>query len=116
MAWTIYLISVLECIGIVSIIGTFCASIVCGAIWFIRENEYDDDKVGKYSILLKRWCIVAITCLCLSITIPSKKTMYTMWGLGTIGQVVKENKTLQELPEKSLNALNTWLDSLNNQE
>lgn len=43
---------------------------------------------------------------------PSKKTAYQILGVTVATEVVKNSEALQELPEKSFEAINRLLDSI----
>ena len=43
---------------------------------------------------------------------PSKKTAYQILGVTVATEVIKNSEALQELPEKSFEAINRLLDSI----
>ena len=49
----------------------------------------------------------------LSILTPTTKEAMLIWGVGTTIDFIQENETVQQLPDKCVNALNAWVDSLN---
>lgn len=60
-----------------------------------------------------KWCLaVGIPCMLIFILTPSKKTAYQILGVTVATEVVKNSEALQELPEKSFEALNRFLDSI----
>lgn len=48
----------------------------------------------------------------LTVLIPSKETSYQILGITVATKIIKDSKALQELPEKSFEALNRFLDSI----
>ena len=60
----------------------------------------------------KRFLIIGIPSLFLTVLIPSKETSYQILGITVATKVIKDSKALQELPEKSFEALNRFLDSI----
>ena len=43
---------------------------------------------------------------------PSTKEMMLIWGLGNTVDYIQENETVKELPDKCVKALESWADSL----
>lgn len=56
--------------------------------------------------------IIGIPCLFIAVLVPSKSTMYQILGVTVATEVVKNSEALQQLPEKSFEALNRFLDSV----
>jgi len=56
--------------------------------------------------------LCAIIPLMLGIAIPRAKMSYMIVGVNTLQEIVENNKSIQELPQKSIEALNRWLDSI----
>lgn len=51
-----------------------------------------------------------------SILTPTTKEAMLIYGVGTTIDYVKQNNTLQQIPDKCINALDAWVDSLNKKE
>ena len=47
-----------------------------------------------------------------SILTPTTKEAMLIYGVGTTIDYVKQNDTLQQIPDKCINALDAWVDSL----
>jgi hypothetical protein len=72
---------------------------------------YEDET--KKSLL---WLKCAFTTLVISslifVFVPSTKEALLIWGVGSTIDYVQENETAKQLPDKCINALNDWVDSL----
>lgn len=112
LSFTIYLISVLYSISVLSVLMAFGLFVAFVILFFVYNGAIDDDVKAAYCSWLKKCVIALITCISLALFIPSKNEMYAMWGVISLEKIVKENKSIQELPEKSIKALNYWLDSV----
>lgn len=44
--------------------------------------------------------------------IPSKEDLYLIYGAGTIVDYCKDNSNVKEIPDKAIDALNRYLDSI----
>lgn len=65
--------------------------------------------------LLKSWSIgLSVSCalLCLlNVFIPNTKQASFIYGMGTVVDYVQNNKDLQQLPDKCVQALDMWVDT-----
>ena len=57
--------------------------------------------------------MVGIVAAIFAVFIPSKKDMYMIVGVGTTIDYVQKNETARQLPDKCIEALNNWVESLN---
>lgn len=59
---------------------------------------------------------VGITTMLISILgctlIPSKEDLYLIYGAGTIVDYCKDNSNVKEIPDKAIDSLNRYLDSI----
>lgn len=62
--------------------------------------------IKKYSM------IVFLITLLLSIFTPTQKEALMIYGVGGTIDYIKSNGTIKELPDKCVNALDAWVDSL----
>lgn len=98
---------------IVCILG--CISLVCLAIGFFALSG---DPIGYFSELkaIKRGIIISSIILTLSgiirVFTPSKDEVLLILGVGSVIDLVQENKSLQELPDHCIKALDTWANNL----
>ena len=52
----------------------------------------------------------------LAILTPNTKEAMLIFGIGTTIDYVKQNDTLKQIPDKCINALDAWVDSLTEKE
>lgn len=78
-------------------------------VW--KSNSYDNENYP----LLKSWSIgLSVSCalLCLlNVFIPNTKQASFIYGMGTVVEYVQNNKDLQQLPDKCVQALDIWVDT-----
>lgn len=63
-----------------------------------------------------KWVIGSFTTLVVSslifVFVPSTKEAVLIWGVGSTIDYIQENETAKQLPDKCINALNDWVESL----
>ena len=110
LGWWIYLCSVAGGILTVSLIF----SIVFLAAFLITSVAYYNDECELRTA--KKWRkytgIIGIISVVFAILVPSRSTCYQIFGVTVATEVIKNSKALQELPEKSFEAINRLLDSI----
>ena len=107
---------------------TTCDSILNACIWLciisvcvlafsafsllslMADDCYDDEEI-KYKRIAKIATIVVFITLFIAIFLPSEKQWYKIYGIGGTIEYVKNNPKAQQLPDKTINALNRYLDS-----
>ena len=89
-------------------ISVFAAAILF-IIYFI--NDYEDDQI-KLAKSIKLTIISTIVCGLCGIFIPGKNEAYLIYGAGTIVDYCKDNSNVKEIPDKAIEALNRYLDSV----
>lgn len=73
---------------------------------------YDEDDI-KISIKLIKVGMITMLISILGCTfIPSKEDLYLIYGAGTIVDYCKDNSNVKEIPNKAIDALNRYLDSI----
>ena len=119
----IYWITRLDSIGLWLCI----ISIVSGAFaglslipYFVKRDFYVDKREEKdknwmdfWEKVVKRSTIVFFIFMPLSVLVPTTKEAMLIWGVGTTIDYVKNNETIQQLPDKCVEALDAWVESLN---
>ena len=61
----------------------------------------------------RKCLVVGIVASVFAVFIPSKKDMYMIVGVGTAIDYVQKSETARQLPNKCIEALNNWVESLN---
>lgn len=101
-------------------------AVISGAITFIsalcyigNRNDYEDHEwdssknwMNFCSKMFKGSIFGFFFFLISSILTPTTKEAMLIYGVGTTIDYVKQNNTLQQIPDKCINALDAWVDSL----
>ena len=93
----------------------FGISVAAAAILFILTSDYEDDHI-KLAKPIKRTIISTIVCGLCGIIIPGKNEAYFIYGAGTIIDYCKDNSNVKEIPDKAIDALNRYIDSISENE
>ena len=124
----LYWIMVLGNVCFVSNMVMYIAGIIAAGAWivsFIYYSETDgiEDKTDYDWLCYKKAkgiasksftaCIIATS---IAVFTPSKEQMYMIVGVGTAIDYVQESESVRQLPDKCVDALNRWVDSLNKEE
>lgn len=111
----IYWISRLD--GILVVLGIICAisfvMFFCFAVMAFVDGKDELLMSNKQrNKLIKISAITIVISGILLVFIPSSKESITIWGIGQTIDYVQSNETLQGLPDKCVQALDVWLDSV----
>lgn len=88
---------------------------VIGGLALMVMDKSDNDyptllKIVKRSILILGFSLLAV------IFLPNTKQAYMIWGLGGTIDYIKNNETVQKLPDKTVQCLDKFLDEYLNEE
>ncbi len=89
---------------------------------FITPNTYYSDRedakvmIKTFKPIRKYSFIAFLILLPLSILIPTKKEAMLIWGVGSTIDYIQDNDTVKQLPDKVVNALDAWVESLSDKE
>ena len=111
--WELYLISRLGVLFFILIFAALLALVVA------LVSGFDIIEEGKGKLNTKCFkCSVWIVVVCTTLTIicPTKQDALLIFGLGSTIDCIQSNEKVQELPDKCVEALDAWLDSLNDKE
>lgn len=111
----LYFLTILDGLDVFLIISSVITGIVAAIvlIFYIvyKTDSYNDEEFP----LLKSWSIgLSVSCalLCLlNVFIPNTKQASFIYGMGTVVDYVQNNKDLQQLPDKCVQALDMWVDT-----
>ena len=124
----LYWIMVLDNVCFVSNMVMIIAGLLAVCAWVVSFICYcDPDGIGDDTdsdwlgykkakgIASKSFtaCIIATS---IAVFAPSKEQMYMIVGVGTAIDYVQESESVKQLPDKCVDALNRWVDSLNKEE
>lgn len=113
MEWIFYLADICGNLGKFFIITgvvflvLFC---ICSFVGLVEEDA--KDCYNEINFYPQKWIIPALLAILLGILIPSRQTVYTVGGVHVLENIVNNYEQIKQLPDKSIKALNTWLDSL----
>ena len=85
------------------------ATFISFAMWTIVE--YAEEIRKTLSWLRCAFATLDISSL-IFVFVPSTKEAVLIWGVGSTIDYLQENETAKQLPDKCINALNDWVDSL----
>lgn len=89
-------------------------TVVGGFVLMIMDKSEDD-----YPVLLKtvKKSILILGCSLLGVIfLPNTKQAYMIWGLGGTIDYIKNNETIQKLPDKTVQCLDKFIDEYFNEE
>lgn len=111
----IYWITRLDIIICLAGVVTFicvCVAIGLGIAWFTDgEDELLMSNETRKRIA-KAMLIPLVISTLIWTFVPNSKTALMIFGLGSTVDYIKENDTLQGIPDKCVKALDAWVDSL----
>lgn len=83
------------------------------SVFLVSCIEYASDSEDELNVkVLKRSGMVLAISLMGVIVFPSKKDMLLIYGVGTTLDYIQDNDTAKQLPDKCIEALNIWVESL----
>lgn len=101
--------------AIVTVIAIICY--VCNRSDYEKYNIEADKRWTEFSSKLFKISFPCFFAFCASsILTPTTNEAMLIYGVGTTIDYVKQNNTLQQIPDKCINALDAWVDSLTKKE
>lgn len=105
--------------AVISAIVTFIA-IVSYINCRTDYEKYGDDADKRWVEFSSKLFKISLPCFLVfcssSILTPTTNEAMLIYGVGTTIDYVKQNNTLQQIPDKCINALDAWADSLTKKE
>ena len=84
---------------------------ICGELDDTTYGNFKDASFWKFSKhLMKYWWVEVLLIFC-SIMTPTTKEAMTIWGIGGAIDYLKTNDTAKQIPDKTLQCLEKWMDS-----
>ena len=115
----IYWITRLDMINIWLIIFSVIGGVimvVSTILYIVGKSDYDESMIRNTKSILKPSTIAFFICLPLTILTPTKDEAMLIWGVGSTIDYIQNNETIQQLPDKCVNALDAWVESLSDKE
>ena len=103
-----------EIITIVGIVILAIGVIVMPMLFDLIEDSEDAKKTAKKAI--RAFIVIWIFGLIGNFFIPTQKEMMMIYGLGSTIDYIKSNDKAKQLPDKAVDALTRYLDSIENEE
>ena len=105
--------------AVISAIVTFIAIVA----YIGNRSDYEkycQDAYKRWAEFSSKLFKISLTCFLVfcssSILTPTTNEAMLIYGVGTTIDYVKQNNTLQQIPDKCINALDAWVDSLTEKE
>ena len=76
-------------------------------------NEWQQSMMKRFS---KKLFYIFCVSTFLNILLPSQKEMYAIYGVGGVIDYVQSNEQAKKLPDKCINALDKWVESITPEE
>lgn len=111
--WELYLLTRLGAIFPILIVIAAIAGIISAIAGIDIMTEGGVERSTK---IFKR-SAVALAISVLGITvIPTKEDMYLIYGVGTTLDYLQDKEKVQQLPDKCVDALDAWVESLSEED
>jgi hypothetical protein len=116
----LYLISVCDSLNILSIILSSTCGLLCGIFGILyccsyESSNYGDEEVNTLAKKVIKYAFPGfIVFTLLAVFVPSKSEALEIIGIGTIVDYVQSNNTLQQIPDKCINALDLYISEFTN--
>lgn len=112
----IYWITVLGNVSMLLAIlcGLFCLYTIITLIASLADAYEPIDfveNINKFKLkLIIPLCVILGFAICF---VPNEKQLYMIFGVGSVIDYMQDSETVKELPDKVVNALDVWVNSLN---
>ena len=80
--------------------------------WLVAIYE---EEIIKSLLWLKCTFATLVISSLIFVFVPSTKEAVLIWGVGSTIDYLQENETAKQLPDKCINALNDWVESLSDE-
>ena len=117
----IYWLQVVGNLGSLTVVAMIIAiiALIVLTIGYCSFEVYDEDDRAKQAAIvkwLKRSAVAVIVSAVGMVFIPSDKELMAIYGIGGTIDYIKSNDKAKELPDKVVNALTRYVDSIEKEE
>ena len=117
----IYWLQVVGNLGSLTVVAMIIAiiALIVLTIGYCAFEVYDDDDRAKQASIvkwLKRSAVAIIVSAAGMVFIPSDKELMVIYGIGGTIDYIKSNDKAKELPDKVVDALTRYVDSIEKEE
>lgn len=86
-------------------------------VTFVSGIDIVHDGAGENNIkFFKRGAVVLSISVLGIVIIPTREDMLLIYGIGTTLDYLQDNEKVQQLPDKCVDALEAWVESLSDKE
>lgn len=89
-----------------------CLTILLVAFVVLIANGVYEEESACLKRVCQRCAIIAMVLSLCAIMTPSKRELYLIYGAGTILDYCKGDSKVREIPDKAIDSLNRYLDSI----
>ena len=107
--WELYLLTRLGVLFPILVIITVLVGIVSVVTGISIAYDGADEK---NTMLFKRSAVTLAISIIGIVIIPTKQDMFLIYGVGTTLDYLQDNEKVQQLPDKCVDALEAWVESL----
>lgn len=104
-------------LGIALLVTSILALVALSLTCLIEAYSFEEylDRLKNNFIKKIHICLLCTLTLGTLIVVfcPTKQDLYLIYGLGGTIDYIESNPEAQKIPDKCVNALNRWIDSLN---
>ena len=108
--YLIYLLGTIKIMAVILMTIFGFGFIIGGFTKEIFNPVRDEEDYRISNIIFRISKPIFIVTLFLSIVIPKEKKLYTIFGIGTIIDVVQNSEIAKQLPDKTIQVLDKWCD------
>lgn len=101
-----------EALVILSIITAIVAAIAIFVFWLNAYDESDEIIISSGKRVFIISCITAVLFGSAVVFVPTSEEALIIYGVGGTVDYVQDNEKLQQLPDKVVEALTMWVDTL----
>lgn len=77
------------------------------------DHSFDESTKKNFRKIVTIFGIVSLTLIGIWSFLPSEKDMYMIYGMGTVVDYCKSNQNIDSLPDNAIEALDTWVNMMN---
>lgn len=104
----IYWITRLDLIFVLSVFVVLTCTLV-GIGYVLTSNDSIANSTSRIKLLI----VADVIALLIVVFVPTSRDALLIYGLGSVKEYVESNDKVKELPDKAINVLDKYLDSIN---
>lgn len=108
--YLIYLLGAIKMVAVIFAAISVFGFIISGIAKELCDPKYDKEDYRLSNMIFRISKPIFIVTIFLSIVVPKEKQLYTIFGIGTIIDVVQNSETAKQLPDKTIQVLDKWCD------